>query len=104
MLEEEAFRLQPGEISGLIPVGQNWVILWCKGRTTPVVQDFDAVKDELYKDIMEKKLRIAMAEEFESLINRAQIDNFLVGSSQPGAQAIRAARQQGQQPPAGTNR
>ncbi|MGI9519544.1 MAG: peptidylprolyl isomerase, partial [Pirellulaceae bacterium] len=25
MLEEEAFRLEPGAISGLVPVGQNWV-------------------------------------------------------------------------------
>ncbi len=105
LLEEEAFRLQPGEISGLIPVGQNWVILWCKGRTTPVVQDFDAVKDELYRDIMEKKMRISMAEEFDRLTQTAQVDNFLVGSSQPGQQAIRAARgQQTRRPPAGTNR
>ncbi len=87
MLEEEAFRLKPGQISGLVSVGENWVILWCKGRTTPVVQEFDAVKDELYKDIMEKKLRIAMAEEFERLQSAAQIDNFLIGSSQPGAGA-----------------
>ena len=96
VLEEEAFRLQPGEISGLIPLGKSWIILWCKGRTTPVVQDFDAVRDELYRDIMEKKLRIAMAEEYESLQKNAQIDNFLVGSSQPGAKAVQAARQQRQ--------
>ncbi len=94
VLEDEAFRLKPGEISGLVPVGKNWVLLWCKGRTTPVVQEFDAVKDELYADILEKKMRIAMAEEFERLQTTAQIDNFLTGSSQPGAQAVRAARGQ----------
>jgi parvulin-like peptidyl-prolyl isomerase len=94
VMEEEAFRLKPGDISGLIPVGQNWIILWCKGRTTPVVQEFDAVKDELYRDILEKKMRIAMAEEFERLLTTSQIDNFLVGSSQPGGDAVRAARNQ----------
>jgi parvulin-like peptidyl-prolyl isomerase len=94
ILEEEAFRLKPGEISGLIPVGNTWIVLWCKGRTTPVVEEFDAVRDELYRDILEKKLRIAMAEEFKRLQSQSQIDNFLVGSSQPGARAVQAARQQ----------
>ena len=98
MLEDEAFRLEPGDVSGLVPIGNTWIVLWCKGRTTPVVQDFDAVKDELYRDIMEKKMRIAMAEEFERLRDGSQIDNFLVGSSQPGARAVQAARQQ---PPQG---
>ena len=96
VLEDEAFRLKPGEISGLIPLGKNWVLLWCKGRTTPVVEEFDAVKDELYRDILEKKLRIAMAEEFERLTTTSQIDNFLEGSSQPGEAAVRAARNQTQ--------
>lgn len=99
VLEEEAFRLQPGEISGLIPVGEHWIVLWCKGRTNPVVQDYDVVKDELYRDILEKKLRIAMAEEFERLQTTAQVDNFLVGTSQPGADQVRAARSGMQQAP-----
>lgn len=98
ILEEEAFRLKPGDISGLIPVGNTWIVLWCKGRTTPVVQDFDAVKDELYQDILEKKMRLAMEVEYQRLVTTSQIDNFLVGSSQPGAQAVQAARQQQQVP------
>ncbi len=97
VMEEEAFRLNPGDISGLIPVGQNWIVLWCKGRTTPVVEQFDAVKDELYRDILEKKMRIAVAEEFETMQSTSQIDNFLTGTSQPGDAAVRAARNQ---PPA----
>lgn len=92
ILEDEAFRLKPGEISGLIPVGNTWIVIWCKGRTTPVVQDFDVVRDELYRDIMEKKLRIAMGDEFQRLQSESQIDNFLVGSSQPGARAVQASR------------
>lgn len=92
ILEDQAFGLKPGEISGLIPIGKNWVILWCKGHTTPVVQNFDDVRDELYKDILEKKMRIAMAEEFERITTTAQIDNFLEGSSQPGSDAVEAAR------------
>ncbi len=92
-LEEEAFRLQAGEISGLVEVGPNWVIMFCQGRTTPRVQDFDAVRDELHRNIFEKKLRIAMAEEFDRLTQSAKIDNFLEGTSQPGARAVQSARQ-----------
>lgn len=84
IVEEEAFKLQAGQLSGILNVGDKFVILRCQGRTKPVVQDFNAVKGELYKDIHEKKLRIAMAEEFDRLKESAQIDNFLEGSSQSG--------------------
>lgn len=96
-LEEEAFNLQPGEISGLINAGNTWIILMCQGRTTPRVQQIDAVKDELHRSIMEQKLRIAMAEEFDRITQAAQVDNFLEGTSQPGAGAIQSAREQYQQ-------
>ena len=84
MLEKEAFALKAGELSGVIAVGDKYVILRCLGRTKPVVKEFDVVKDELYKDIQEKKLRIAMAEEFDRLKETAQIDNFLTGTAQSG--------------------
>jgi parvulin-like peptidyl-prolyl isomerase len=100
VLEDEAFRLKPGEISGIVPVGSNWIVMLCKGRTNPVVTEFDSVKDELYRDILEKKMRIAMAEEFQQLQSTSQIDNFMAGTSQPAADSIRAAREQLQQPQA----
>ncbi len=83
-LEEIAFQMQPGEISGLINVDNKWIILYCLGRTEPVVSDRNAVGDELYKDIFEKKLRLAMSQEFDRLRETAQIDNFLAGTSQSG--------------------
>ena len=93
-LEAEAFRLKPGEISQIVQVGQNFIILYCKGRTEPVVSDFNAVKQDLYDDILEKKYRLAMGAEFLRLREAAQIDNFLAGTSQPGAAAVKQARQQ----------
>jgi len=84
LLEEEAFKLKAGELSGIIAVGDKYVILRCLGRTKPIVTEFDVVKDELYKDIHEKKLRIAMAKEFDRLKETAQIDNFLTGTNQAG--------------------
>ena len=84
IVEEEAFTLKPGQLSGILNVGDKFVVLRCLGRTKPVVQDFNAVKGELYKDIHEKKLRIAMADEFDRLKDSAQIDNFIAGTSQSG--------------------
>ena len=83
-LEEEAFKLKPGELSGLVVVGDQYIIMRCLGRTKPVQVDYESVKSELHKDIAEKKLRTLMASEFDSLRERAQIDNFLAGTSQAG--------------------
>jgi len=84
VLEKEAFRLKQGELSGIIAMGDKYIILRCLGRTQPIVKEFDAVKDELYRDIQEKKLRLAMAKEFDRLKDSSQIDNFLAGTSQAG--------------------
>ena len=92
-LEKEAFRLQRGELSKVVQVGEHWIILFCLGRTEPVVTDFDAVKEELGKMILEKKMRLAMSNTFKSLRADAQIDNFLAGTSQPGRNAINVARE-----------
>jgi hypothetical protein len=84
VMEKEAFRLKQGELSGIIAMGDKYIILRCLGRTQPIVKEFDAVKDELYRDIQEKKLRLAMAKEFDRLKDSSQIDNFLAGTSQAG--------------------
>jgi hypothetical protein len=49
-----------------------------------VVKEFNLVKDELFKDIHEKKVRVAMAKEFDRLKETGQVDNFLAGTSQSG--------------------
>jgi hypothetical protein len=85
LVEKEAFRLKAGELSGVVAIGDQYVILRCQGRTKPVVTEFNLVQDELQKDLHEKKLRIAMAKEFDRLKESAQIDNFLTGTSQLGA-------------------
>jgi parvulin-like peptidyl-prolyl isomerase len=85
-IEEEAFKLKAGELSGIIVSDENFIILRCQGHTTPIVSEMDSeIRDELIKDIQEKKLRAAMTVEFDRLQQTAQIDNFLTKSSQVGA-------------------
>ena len=90
-LEKAAFDLKPGDISGIIEVNGQFVILKSQGLTTPVVQDFNAVKGELYKDILEKKQRLAMDNHLSTLIADAQITNFLTNKARLGAEETKAA-------------
>jgi hypothetical protein len=85
IVEEEAFKLKAGELSGIIAVNGQFIILRCQGRTRPVQVNPAEVKNELYKDIQEKKLRAQMTKEFDRLREVAQVDNFLVRSSQSGS-------------------
>jgi parvulin-like peptidyl-prolyl isomerase len=82
LIEEEAFKLKPGEVSGIVAVDGQFIILRCQGRTKPVPTNFNEVRGELVKDIQEKKLRIMMTKEFDRLREVAQVDNFLAGTSQ----------------------
>lgn len=89
-LEEAAFKLKAGELSGIIESGGQYIILRSQGTTTPVVTDINAVRGELTKDILEKKQRVAMEKYLDTIIKAAQIDNFLVPKSQLGTAATQA--------------
>ena len=54
-LEEEAFQLRPGELSGVIQVGDKFIILRCEGYTKPANVDFDSVRNDLYDDSARKE-------------------------------------------------
>ena len=85
-VEQEAFRLKPGELSKIVAIGNKYIIMRCLGQTKPVVQEFSAVKDELYKDIFEKKSRAEMAKEYDRLRQSADIENYFAGVRQQPAQ------------------
>ncbi len=81
LLEQEAFTLKKGEISGIVQVADSYVIMYCEGYTKPIDTNFAEVKDLLYRDIHEKKLRLAMAKTFDDLKDASRIDNYLSGTS-----------------------
>jgi parvulin-like peptidyl-prolyl isomerase len=87
IVEDEAFKLKPGQLSSILVVGDKFIILRCLGRTQPVVTQLTEVQDELYADLLEKKLTAEMTKEFEAIRSVAQIDNFLAGTSQSGKRA-----------------
>jgi hypothetical protein len=81
-LEEEAFALKPGELSGIIQVGDKFILLRCEGYTKPTPVEFASVRQDIFEDLREKKLRLAMATCYEDLHEAATIDNYLAGTSQ----------------------
>ncbi|HMC12494.1 MAG TPA: peptidylprolyl isomerase, partial [Pirellulaceae bacterium] len=87
VIEDEAFKLKPGELSGIVSVEGQFIVLRCQGRTRPVQTDFNAVRGELVKDLQEKKLRTLMTKEFDRLREVSQVDNFLAGTSQSGGRS-----------------
>jgi parvulin-like peptidyl-prolyl isomerase len=82
LIEKEAFNLKPGELSHVIVVGDKCVVLFCEGFTTPTNVEFEAVKQQIHDDVHEKKLRIAMAQEFTRLQDTATVDNYIAGTTQ----------------------
>lgn len=84
-LENAAFKLKPGDVSGILEVEHgHYVILKCEGFTEPVVNDIAQVQDQLYEQVKEEKVQEAVAKVFERLKTDARIDNYLTGSSTVG--------------------
>jgi hypothetical protein len=80
----------------VIQAGEQFVILWCEGKTKPVANvEFSEVRDGLYEDLMERKYRVEMAKEFERLNAAAKIKNHLV-PEEAAAEELTGAAPKGQ--------
>jgi foldase protein PrsA len=95
-VEKEAFKLEEGEISGIIaastPEQNRYVILMCEGHTTPIVKSIDepGIRDQCHKILEDEKTQVAVAKVFERLKKQAQVDNFLTNTSTRGIQPTSA--------------
>lgn len=85
-LEQEAFALQPGEISTLIQFDENkHIILRCERLTKPVVTDIELVRGDLTEQLKNEKIQEAVGKVFADIKAQAQIHNYLTGESTTGA-------------------
>jgi len=79
-LEKAAFKLKPGEISGVIQIGVNqFVVLKCEGFTKQVVTSIDEVKEQLLAELEEQKVQEAVANLFDNLKKDSYVHNFWTG-------------------------
>ena len=77
VLEEEAFSLIAGELSGIVAVGGKYIIMRCLGRTVPVVDELEDVRNELDSYLLERKLHAAMTTKFDAIRDSANIINYM---------------------------
>ncbi len=96
-LEKAAFDLKPGEISGIVEVNGQYVILRCQGFTTPIAADINAVRPELEKDLLERKTRLLMETYLEEKLKVSDIQNFLDPSKSRAGAISQASREQAKQ-------
>jgi len=90
-LEEAAFKLKEGELSGVIQVENVCIILLCTGYTEPIGITFDEAKELIRKDVEFKKMQMAVAEVFQEIQDRASIENYLEGTVKSSKEAQDAA-------------
>jgi len=95
-LEDAAFKLRKGEISGIIHIGmQRYVILKCEGRTEPLIRDIEQVRELLHVDLMKQKIKEAAAKIFTKLKEETRVDNYLTGTSTGGVRQTSGTRSTG---------
>jgi len=87
VLEEEAFKLKPGDLSGLIHQDQFIFILLCEGYTEPNNVTFKdpQIQRILRDEVQEKKIRLAMAQEYNRLKETSVVQNRLTGEVHDGS-------------------
>lgn len=80
-LEREAFGLQPGEVTSVIQGKEGVVVFRCEERIpADTTVNFDAVKPELIKEVIERKTQIEIASTFAKLREQASPRLLLAGS------------------------
>lgn len=74
-IEAEAFRLQPGQVSAIIPAAQQFIILKCDEHIAAQPMQMAQVQDRLVERIKEEKLRTAATGIFEKVQETAVVKN-----------------------------
>ena len=77
VLEEEAFALKKGEISGIIQADEKYVILYCEGRTETMDVKLEEVRPQLHDMVYHQKLNAVMSQKFDLVQASAQVINYL---------------------------
>jgi len=84
-IEKAVFKLEKGEISGVVEIpteaGTRYAILKCEGRTEPVVDDIEEVREQLYEELVERKTQESVAKVFAKIKADTRVDNYLTNTT-----------------------
>lgn len=95
-LEQAAFALKEGQVSGVLQIDQQWVFLKCEQHFPARNVPLEAVKQSLSDAIRDTKLRDVAADMFQELQKTASIDVILGDDKKSAAQPTVAATVDGQ--------
>jgi len=91
-LERAAFSLQQGQVSSVVPIGNQFALLKCEGQNPARGVAFNAVKGELTERIREGKLRDVAATKFAEYQSAAHVTNVFndaqLSKRMPGVVAL----------------
>ncbi len=74
-IERAAFSLQPGQVSQVIQIGDQFALLKCEGINDPRQVTLDSVRAELSETIRDGKLREEASNKFEEFQKTATVQN-----------------------------
>lgn len=84
-VEEQAFNMQPGEISPVMQLEDRYIILKCEKQTKPLVTDIEQVRADLTEQLRDEKIQESVGKTFAAIKAQAQIHNYMTQQSTSGA-------------------
>ncbi len=94
--EQVAFALQPGDISPVVRVADQFIVIKCEDRLPAADVPLAEVQPRLVDDLRERKSRAASGEVFRKLQEASTIENVMNDAAKAAAQPDVAARINGQ--------
>lgn len=94
--DQAAFRLREGEISPVVQVADQFIVLKCEGRLPADTVKLDDVRLRLAEEIRERKSRQASSDVFKKLQDAAAVENVLNDPAKAAAAPGVAARVNGE--------
>ena len=94
--EQVVFGLRPDDISPVVQVADQFIVVKCEDRLPPADVRLEDVRPRLVEDLRERKSRAASGEVFRGLQDVAKVENVLNDAAKSAASPGVAARVNGQ--------
>jgi parvulin-like peptidyl-prolyl isomerase len=90
--DRTAFALEPGEISEVVQVADQFIVIKCEGRMPAADVSMDAARPRLAEEMRERKSREAANDVFRGIQEKSRVENILNdparSAAQPGVAAL----------------
>jgi parvulin-like peptidyl-prolyl isomerase len=90
--DRAAFALEPGQISEVVQVADQFIVIKCEGRMPAADVSIDAARPRLAEEIRERKSREAANDVFRGIQEKSRVENVMNdparSAAQPGVAAL----------------